>query len=80
MLDDSHPNAIVKVGDVELVLERFEDAFKASRLRNKLVIDTSAATVQQSLAEFVSKVEAFLNDHDRLRILVQAAKRRGDWP
>ena len=56
MLSYPHPGPMVKEEDVELVLQRFQDAFDASSLNNKVRVDTSTATVQQSLAELVMAV------------------------
>ena len=79
MRSDPHPGQIVKDGDVEEVLGLFQDAFNRSALRHKIVIDTGASSVEESVAEFVRQVEPTFNNRDRLRVLVERAKRRGDW-
>ena len=61
------------------MLTRFEEEFKASKIPNKMVIDTTGSTVEESVAEFVEKAEPFFNDRDRLRLLVQKAKDFGGW-
>ena len=58
---------VVQDEDVEHVLARFEEEFEASLIRNKLVLDTSAATVAETLAEFVEQVTPMLSDADRER-------------
>ena len=59
---------VVPNEDVEHVLARFEEEFEASLIRNKLVLDTSTSTVEETLAEFVEKVTPMLSDADRERM------------
>ncbi len=47
---------------------------------NKITIDTSSATVDESLADFMQKVAPALNDRDRTAMLVKKAEKAGDWP
>lgn len=79
MKDDPHENAVLREKDIEHVLHRFEEEFDKSLISNKFSIDTSTATVDESLAEFVEKIEPFLNDSDRTCILVEKAKKAGEW-
>ena len=60
---------VVQEGDVEFVLKRFEEEFEASLLKNKMALDTTSATVKATLAEFVDKVQPFLSDADRRRMM-----------
>ena len=59
---------VVREQDVELVLDRFQEEFDASLLKNKMVLDTTAATVEETLAEFVEKMGPFFTDADRQRM------------
>lgn len=79
MKEAPHKNQVIEEEDIELVLTRFEEEFKASEIPNKMVIDTTGSTVEESVAEFVEKAEPFFNDRDRLRLLVQKAKDFGGW-
>ena len=79
MKDVPHPHQIVPEKDIELVSRRFEEEYERSKIPNKLTLDTSAATVDETLAEFVRKMEPFLSDADKTRILVKKAKQKGDW-
>ena len=79
MKADPHPNAVVQDKDVEHVLERFEEEYERSTVPNKFIIDTTQPTVKESLAEFVEKIEPFLSDRDKTSILVQKARKAGDW-
>ena len=67
MKETPHPHPVVQEADIERVSRLFEAAFDASRLSNKMVLDTSTATVEETLAQFVSQMEPFLTDADRLR-------------
>ena len=79
MKDNPHDNAVLKEKDVAHVLQRFQEEYDRSLLSNKFSIDTSSATVDDSLAEFVENIEPFLNDADRTCILVQKSKDAGKW-
>ena len=79
MNEDPHTNGLLQDKDVVLVLQRFEEEYERSLIKNKFIIDTSRATVEECLAEFVEKFEPFITDADRTRILVQKAKQRGEW-
>ncbi len=68
-----HPNGPLKAGDVQTVLDRFDDAFARSTVRHKIALDTSDSSVEDTVAEFARKVEPHLTDSDRLRILAHRA-------
>ena len=59
---------VVQDKDVEHVLGRFEEEFEASLIKNKLVLDTTSATLEETMAEFVEGVTPFLSDADRARM------------
>ena len=69
MREAPHPQGLVREGDIEVVLERFEDEYNQSVLRHKFVLDTSEATPEETLAQFQRQVGPFLSDGDRLRLL-----------
>ena len=64
-----HNNGLVKEPDIDHVLERFQQEFDGSSLRHKIVLDTSTATVEESMAEFVEKIEPHLTPDDRLSMM-----------
>ncbi len=75
MVDAPHKHQVVQEADVEHVLERFEQEFKASLIQRRLVLDTTTATVKETLADFVEKYEPFHTEADRERMRQhQAAK------
>ena len=59
---------VVKEADVELVLQRFEDEFAASLLPVKFVLDTSTASVGETLAEFLERAKPHFSAADRERL------------
>ena len=73
MRDNRHQNGVLQEKDIEYVLGRFEQEFAASGIRHKITLDTSAATVEDTVAEFVKKIEPHLTDNDRTRILLRQA-------
>ena len=48
-------------------------------INNKFTIDTSTATPEECVAEFLEKYEPFMTVADRTRILVHTAKQRDEW-
>ena len=64
-----HPFGLVKEDDVEGVLAEFEQHFEWSWLRHKFEIDTTDATPEESLAEFVEKIQPHLIETDRQKIM-----------
>ena len=79
MKENPHRNAPLQEKDIDRVLEMFERQCAESLIENKITVDTSAATVEESLADFVRQVEPFITQADRLRVLVQKAKKEGEW-
>ena len=68
MRETPHYNGVLEEKDVEYVLRHFRAEYDKSRLRSKLAIDTTAATIEESLAEFLREVEPYLTEGDRRRI------------
>ena len=67
MLAATRPDDILRENDVEKVIGLFEEQYDESELNQKLAIQTSGVSVEESVAEFVRKVEPFLTDEDRGR-------------
>ena len=59
---------VVRDKDVEHVLARFEEEFETSLIKNKRVLDTTSATLEETMAEFVEGVTPLLSDADRERM------------
>ena len=58
------------VEDIPDVLARYEEAIANSTLRHKISLDTSDATVGETIAEFTRKIEPHLSETDRSRIML----------
>ncbi len=69
MREDPHPHSLVPPQDIEVVLRRFDEEYRRSSIPKKFTLDTSTATIEETLAEFVTKVEPYLTLTDRLRLL-----------
>ena len=72
MNESPHQRQVIEDKDVELVLQRFEEAFEASTIPQKITLDTSEATPEKTLAEFTEKVEPYLTERDRARMAERA--------
>ena len=59
---------VVQDGDVEHVLERFEEEYGNSLIQSRFTLDTSSATIDETLAEFVRKTVPMLSAEDRRQI------------
>ena len=59
---------VVRDQDVESVLDRFQEEFDASLIKNKIILDTTAATVDETMVEFVDKMQPFFSEADRGRM------------
>jgi len=70
------PQCPLKAQDIELVVQRFEEEYEASLIRQRFTLDTSSASAEETLQEFVRCIAPTLNMNDKLRILAQQALRR----
>ena len=52
----------------EYVLERFEQEVGQSIIKNKIVLDTTNISVEESLDEFKIKIVPFLTENDKNRM------------
>jgi hypothetical protein len=59
---------VVQDGDIEHVLERFEEEFQNSLIQKRFALDTSSATIDETMAEFVRKTVPLLSTEDRHQI------------
>ena len=64
--------SLLRQNDIPHVLDRFEEQRDMATIRKKqITIDTSDATVEQSLADFVKQYEVYTTNSDRRRILAR---------
>ena len=73
MSEHPHPISPLQAGDIQSVLNEYDDAIARSTISHRISLDTSASTVEETVAEFARKIEPHLTDTDRSRILVHSA-------
>ncbi len=66
-----HAATMFKAEDAEVVLGRFQEEFENSLIAHRFSIDTTDATVEESLQEFIAKVDPHLTAADRDRMSSQ---------
>lgn len=71
MARNPHPYSIVQKKDIEPVLADFETEFERSVIHTKMVIDTSEATVEESLDDLRRGLMPHLTIEDRRRMVVR---------
>jgi len=64
MANNPHMNGAVQDKDIEHVIQRYDEEYEASHLRHKITVETSEATVEESLAELLGKLKPLLSDAD----------------
>jgi len=78
MEDDPHEHGLLQSGphvgaeikgEIGHVLERFEEVASQSLIRRKITIDTTNATVDESVVQFVKQFDRYFSSHDLVRIL-----------
>ena len=75
MAANPHPFSIVQKKDIEPVLADFETEFERSVIHAKIAIDTSEATVEESVDELQLALRGHLTIEDLRRMVV-----RGESP
>ena len=79
MHESSHDPSVIQEKDIELVLARFQEEFEASRLKNKIELDTTDSAPEETLAELIKQFDPYFSHSDRVSMLVKRAKDKGDW-
>jgi hypothetical protein len=67
--ENPRPHGVLKEEDIHYVLKRYEEEVWNSLIPNRISLDTSAATAEETLSECMAKMEAFFTAYDRLRML-----------
>ena len=73
MKDNPHPSQVIREQDVELVLQRFQEEYDSAVFFHRIELDTSTATVQETLEQWAEQMGPFWTDTDRLRMLTRSA-------
>ncbi len=76
MRENPRPKCPLQEQDIEYVLQRFEEEYNSTLLRKRFVLDTSKSTIEDTFSEFVTNIQLYLTDEDRLRILGRATPTR----
>ena len=63
---------------MEYVLQRFEEERQRSLLFGEFVLDTTSATVEETLAEFSARVDPHLTENDCLRMMTHQALQQNE--
>ena len=63
-----HANSPMREGDVKRVLARYEEEFADSLLKRRIRVDTTDASVEESLAELTAKLVPLFDAKDRARL------------
>lgn len=71
MKEKPHPRGVLHEKDIESVLDSFQYEFRHTMFEHKFDIDTSTSTMDETLAEFVGKIEPHLTENDRSRMAVR---------
>jgi hypothetical protein len=65
---------VLRDDDVDDVLAQFDDLYTGSHvgtLGRRFVLDTSEATVEETMAEFVENMARLMPESDRLRMMTR---------
>ena len=77
MKSNPHARTVLREEHVEEVLKEIEYHFDRSLLRNRITLDTSEATVEQTISAFIKDMEPHLSMADRLRIQTRSILQSG---
>ena len=68
MKENPHKYPVVPEQDIPDVLQKFEEAHQNSSIRNKITLDTSTATIDETVAEFVEKIRPHLTEAELMKL------------
>ena len=71
--DDGKPPSQTYEEDIELVSQRFREEYERSLIPGKFTLDTTNATVEETMAEFVARIQPYLTPQDRMGLLARSA-------
>jgi hypothetical protein len=74
MVEAPHEPQRIKEEDIPALLEMFREAFRQSILVNRMVLDTSDATVEETFEQFKRDVTHFLTEKDMLRMILHSLR------
>jgi hypothetical protein len=68
MHEAPHKYQVIAEKDIDLIQRKFEEWYQKSKFQHRFTMDTSAKKVEESLAEFIEKIEPHLTPNDRKRM------------
>ncbi|MEM2926808.1 MAG: hypothetical protein QW220_02105 [Candidatus Bathyarchaeia archaeon] len=71
---DPHEYQVIRKEDVPILLQKFEEEFRASTIHAKIRIDTSNRTPEETLEEFLAQARPYLTSEDLIRIMMNEGK------
>ena len=74
MKANPHKYPVVPEQDIIDVLQKFEEAHQNSSIRSKITLDTSTATVDETVAEFAEKIQPYLSESELTSLLSSQGK------
>ena len=69
MQNHTHKDQLGNIDDIKHFSNRFQKEFDTSLITNKIVLDTSTSTVDESIYELVYKLQPFFTKDDRIGLL-----------
>lgn len=72
MRTSPHTRTHLKDEHIDEMIEEFEYHFSHSLLRNRIVLDTSEATIEETIAQFVESMGPLMSHEDRVRMQAHA--------
>ena len=68
MKENPHKYPVVPEQDIPDVLQKFEEAYQNSSIRSKITLDTSTATVDETVDDFVEKIRPHLTESELMKL------------
>ena len=68
MKENPHKYPVVPERDISDVLQKFEEAYQNSSIKHKITLDTSTATIDETVAEFVEKIRPHLTEAELMKL------------
>jgi hypothetical protein len=73
MKANPHSPGVVPEKDIEMVSRRFREEYDRSLIPGKFTLDTTSATVEETMAEFKERIQPYLTPVDRMGLLANSA-------
>ena len=68
MKENPHKYPVVPEQDIPDVLQKFEEAYQNSSIKHKITLDTSTATIDETVAEFAEKIRPHLTEAELMKL------------